>query len=79
MLGESTHGSVSNEFGDRLKGRRLDTTATRILARLIAQAAKMLIRVVKAMIATLGSSSHSKAYTLLPGHIFLMLSGVSRC
>ncbi|GBC72016.1 hypothetical protein HRbin02_01805 [Candidatus Calditenuaceae archaeon HR02] len=45
--GESTFGSIINEFGDRIKTRRYDTTATRIIARLIAHAAKILIRIRK--------------------------------
>jgi len=34
--GESISGSITNQYGDRLKTRRTYTTATRILARLIA-------------------------------------------
>jgi len=48
--GESTSGSITNQFGDRLKTRRLDTTATRILARLIAHATKIPIRTKEAII-----------------------------
>lgn len=36
-LGESTFGSLVNEFGDRNKDRKYVTTSTSIIARLIAQ------------------------------------------
>ncbi|BAJ50802.1 hypothetical protein CSUB_C0949 [Candidatus Caldarchaeum subterraneum] len=47
--GESTFGSIINEFGDRIKTSRYDTTATRIIARLIPHLAKTLIRIKKAI------------------------------
>jgi hypothetical protein len=48
--GESTFGSLTNQYGDRLKTRRLDTTATRILARPIAHTTKIPIRTKEAII-----------------------------
>jgi len=47
--GESTFGSITNQYGDRLKTRRLDTTATRIPARLTANTTKILIRTKEAI------------------------------
>jgi len=47
--GESTFRSLTNQYGDRLKTRRRDTTATRIPARLTANTTKILIRTKEAI------------------------------
>jgi len=47
--GESTFRSITNQYGERLKNRRTDTTATRILARLTAHTTKILIRTKEAI------------------------------
>jgi len=43
-IGESIFGSLTNWFGDRLKTRRIDTTITRIGARIIAYQVKVCMR-----------------------------------
>jgi hypothetical protein len=43
--GESCFGSLTNEFGDRLKTSRIDTSITRIGARVIAYLTKVYIRI----------------------------------
>jgi len=43
--GESCFGSLTNEFGDRLKTSRIDTSITRIGARIIAYLTKIYIRI----------------------------------
>jgi len=42
VRGEPTSGSITNQFGDKIK--RTDVTAIRMIARLIANTAKILIR-----------------------------------
>jgi len=50
---ESTFRSLTNQYGERLKTRRTDTTATRILARLTAHTTKILIRTKETIIRVL--------------------------
>ena len=69
--GESTFGPIINEFGDRIKTRRYDTTATRIIARLIPHLAKTLIRIKKAIMEFLD--------TLIYGHdLYAHVSSLKR-
>jgi len=43
--GESPYGSLTDEFGDRLKSRRIDSTMTRIGARVITHLVKLYMRI----------------------------------